>query len=341
MNTSLFKAELKKLCGIVTLLLFVGIILQKVVFSDLDLPQFYDFSEEKYRNYISVMQSKTPNEQGKFIAQEEIRINDIISVKNEMENKYLKGEITLDEFSDYNYSYSVANNELKPLELIKHRYEYFEEIRGEGKEPEFFFEYTILDSLEDLCKMDFLFVAFVIFAVTNMLSMDTDHKMQDTVLSTRYGRRKIYKILSIILFTLVLYVITSGFEFYTKVRECDYTLLNSMLYNLEEYRYCKYSITIGEYITLMFVMRGVWTVVLGFFAFAVYSVLKNKMTSLFVIAVLVFLPGLLSGSLGDKLPRVLIGPQLIGIAVQGNHIAISLISALVSVIIFTISQSRT
>lgn len=330
----LIRMELKKLFSLKNSMFFIALLLLKVVIWNMTPSVQYDFSTEVYRGYISKIAGGLSDETSAFIENEEKRFDELFSKQDEMERMYSNEEITLDEFSEFNMEYVKAQSEMPAFTEIMEKYTYFEQIGADGKNPIFFYDLDISEYLSSI-NIDYLFLIFLVFITTFLLAQDKDNHMYDMVVSTMNGRKRLTnaRLISSLLFALVGGIISTCAEFFILIHHNGAFFLDMDLYSIEQFGSCNYDLTIFQYIIAVYGMRIFWSLVLISVVFLTYALVKNNISSIFIVFALIFIPFLFNSMIKGNVRNALIGVQLSGVSVLENSIHASLFAGIATFLI--------
>lgn len=338
--------ELKKFF-ILPVLAFLAVILFLKYMNYLYTPKTsYNFSTEIYNEYIEEIRTLSFDEQGSWLEKEQDRLNNIISRNDEMTDAYTTGKIGLDEFSSYQSKYAKAQMEFPAFNEISHKYEYYQTLESKGVETEFFYDLTVRDYISYLAKADYFFIAFVIFTVAQMLSMDKENKMHEMVISSANGRLNRYKLTAIFLFIFLSFLTTAAVDIILYFRDNSNELLNYKVCNIEMFSVCGYTVTILKYIIFTLLMKMIWSIALGYFVYLVYILADNKIICLVINTAAIYIPIMLKSVLKTTVSRCFMGVQLCGDSFLTSNVKTSIIFLtiyviLISVVLIVLRQYRT
>lgn len=331
---SLIKMELRKLFSLRNSLIFIALLLLKVVIWNMTPYTEYDFSKEVYGKYIDEISGEMTADTDTFIEKEERRFDELFSKQEEIERKYNNDEITLDEYSDFNFKLVKAQNELPAFNEIMLKYEYFKAISSDSKSPIFFYDLDISEYLSSL-KIDYLFVVFLVFVIMFLLAQDKDSNMNEMIAPTIKGRGYLInvRLISSLIFTLIFGVMSACGEFVLFLNENGTSYLNMKLYSIEKFGSCDYNLTVFQYIIAVYGMRIFWSLVLVAIVFLTYKFVKNNISSIFIVFTITFIPLLFDSMIKGGCRNALMGIQLSGVSVLENSVHMSLLAGIVTFLI--------
>lgn len=338
----LLKIEIKKLVNISTILIIIALILFKLLSVFFIFYPEYPFPKDIYKKYAETLSGMTHSEQSELIANETLHFESVFAQEEEMKSKYNNFLITFEEFSNYNYTLTKAKYEHPAFLAINDKYEYFEELYAEGESPKYFYDLETIDYINRLQRADYLIIAFAIFSLIHFLSINKEYKMHELVVSSVFGREKLMmvQIRISLVFIFITAVISSLTDFYIFFHKNAPEYLQMPLNSMETFASCKYDLTVWQCITLILCMKVLWSLVLVLFIFFVQSFTNNKMSSIYISFIAIFLPILIADNLSKSNKLLLIGTQLTGFSVLENSIPISVILSIIMSTIFIILARR-
>ncbi len=186
---TVLSAELKKiLIGNKGLLVIAAAVILQLI-TGLFTTRFYEhsYSVDVYKNYLEQIEGEYTAEKAEYINSRYEEISEIISVHKIMEDRYLNGEITLEEFSAYNDDYFLASAENETVAYIVEKCMYYE--NSEGFDKIFFFETDIEDFLTSSGMNYIIFVMLLCLAIP---AFDSEFQSNavSLILTSRDGHKK-------------------------------------------------------------------------------------------------------------------------------------------------------
>lgn len=315
--------ELKKFFVFSVLLFLIAVLFLKYM-NYLYTPRTqYDFDTDIYQSYVNEIRSLSFAEQGTWLVAEQQRLYELISKKDEMDSAYITGEIDLETFSAYQTAYMRALTEQPAFDAITHKYMYYQSLEEKGVRTEFYYDLNVCDYINYLAKADYFLIAFVIFTVIQMLSMDREYKMYEMVISSMNGRRHRYKIIAVFLFLFVAFLSTAIVDSFLYFKENLAELLKFKVCNIETFSSCYPSVSIRDYIFFTILLKLAWSILLGYFVFLVYVLTENKIISLVISTAAIYIPLMLKKVLPISVSRYFIGCQLSGDAILTSSVSTS------------------
>ncbi|MCH5324633.1 MAG: hypothetical protein J1E39_05395 [Eubacterium sp.] len=323
----LYLYELKKLCDVIAILTFIALMGVKL----LDIIHYtpeYDFSVEYYREYIDIVYGEANDEKGEYIENERQYIEDTISRKDEMEQAFSSGKITLDEFNEYYKEYNYALSHFGAMMHLYEKYQYFETMKGTERTPVYFYDLDAIEYLKEF-GADALFLIFIIVFGLRAWNLDRQHGMLLSVSATKFGRlrKENMQLAALSSVAVVGSVISFSLDIIIFCARCGSEQLSMPLYSMQEFGGCQYNVSILDYMLLVLLIRLIWSVALSFIIAAVYKLIGNMYACIAVSAGVIFIPLATGEVLPQWLRTALAGSQLTGFSVLESSVPLSIPTA--------------
>ncbi len=329
----LFFYELKKLCNVKTVIIFICLMLLKLCTLFIYAPGEYDFNTEFYRSYTELLYGEPTADKEQYILSEKTRLDGIWDRKTEMDELYRNDDITLDEYIEFNNEYSAALGQIGAFAKIYDKYEYFKTLNG--KTPWYFYD---LDTADFLCKYgtDILFVLFLVIFGLRFWDYDRLCGCLLSVAAQPIDKVKLVRIKCSVLLTVALIggVLSFGTDIIIFCQRCGISALSMPICSMEEFAGCEYNVTVLGYMLSVFFIRTVWSMVLCVMLCLIHKLLANMYACVAISAAVILLPMTLYSQLPEPLCTILIGSQLTGSAIACTELPQSIIAAVVTVILF-------
>ena len=306
-SRSLFLAELyktfiaSKYIFLVTILLAV-----KLVQADSSFASNNSFSDAVYKEYMTKIAGPITDEKRRFIADERAMINDILSRKVEMQQKYINDEITYKEYYDYITKYNYALSRDDHFKIIELHASYIDRIKTEkGLNAHFVYD----TGWRALFFSGFDFTLYAAIVLLFAGSFADEHSTRSSSGSiaqilrvTRKGRSPTFnsKLLSALVVTALLAVIWCGIDILFVAHNYELPLASSPLVSIEAFQNLDTHITIGAYLAVYFTLRIFAALALASLVCALSEVLKKSIVVLAVTVPVTLFPAMLS-ALGLKI----------------------------------------
>ena len=89
------------------------------------------FSDAVYKEYMTKLGGPITDEKRQFLADERAMIEDILSRKEEMQQKYARDEITYEEYYDYITKYNYASSRDEYFKIVERHAAYIDRMKAE------------------------------------------------------------------------------------------------------------------------------------------------------------------------------------------------------------------
>lgn len=140
-----------------------------------------------YEKYTSRYEGVYTAEIGVELSERLTEIEEIIAKEGQMQQDYMAGVISLQEFSDFNYQCSLAQAERETVEYLAQKCAYFD--ASDGFEREIFYDTDINDFLDKLGYNYFILLAILCIALPIFDREFSSHAV-GLLLTSREGRTK-------------------------------------------------------------------------------------------------------------------------------------------------------
>ncbi len=329
----LFFYELKKLCEGKVLLIFICLMALKLatllIYSP---PQDNGFNTEFYREYSDILYGEPTAEKERYILDEQERLANIISRKEEIDALYNSDKITLDEYIAYNEEYSAAISQQSAFQKIYDKYEYFKTL--DDKTPWYYYDLDTAGFLTGY-GADILFVLFLTVFGLRFWDFDRLSGCLLSVTSQPIDKIKLSAIraAALMTFALVGSLLSFGADIFMFCQRCGAWALNVPLCGMAEFATCGYDLTVLGYMLSVLFIRTVWSLAMCVMLCLVHRLAVNMYASVAISAALILLPMMFSSQLPEPIGTILIGSQLTGSAIALTKLPQSLIAAAVTIIL--------
>lgn len=281
--------ELKKLLfSNHALWLIVALIVIKVASFQFSPVKSREYSELAYINYMQEFSGELTAENSEKIHAEGVRLNDILSKREEMEELYSFDKITLNEYSDYKNNLSNAEIQYSAFTAVMAKGEIFKDDFHDIN-PQFFNDLRAEDYLLSL-DMDWLFFILcgVILAMT--YSKDFSPNISPMLSSTKNGSSflTLHRIFAGVILCMILSIAFSfvdilSFQFVSRT-------LSMPLHSIVAFANIPYNLSILGYLIICGMMRLAWTIPLVMLIHAIVMLVRSPFLTLFLTIVLIGVP---------------------------------------------------
>lgn len=179
-NKKLIKFEWKKLFPWYTVLLFLGLV---VVQLTVTMITYQPKLDEEYMEYTQRLSGTMTEEKSQYIEDEKQRLYRIVNEKDSMNQAYVSGQITKQEFTDYNDQYADAVRHQEAFDLVYQKYQYF--LGREDTIPvEFFYDSDWNTLLNDVTS-DFILLFLVMAVLLPFFTKDYESGVHDLIWTSK------------------------------------------------------------------------------------------------------------------------------------------------------------
>jgi len=300
-SRSLFLAELyktfiaSKYIFLVTILLAV-----KLVQADSSFASNNSFSDAVYKEYMTKIAGPITDEKRRFIADERAMINDILSRKVEMQQKYINDEITYKEYYDYITKYNYALSRDDHFKIIELHASYIDRIKTEkGLNAHFVYD----TGWRALFFSGFDFTLYAAIVLLFAGSFADEHSTRSSSGSiaqilrvTRKGRKQTFlaKFFSAIVTAAIFSVIYSGIDLLFIAHNYELPLASSQLVSIEAFQNIDTSVTVAAYLAEFYALRIAAGLVLACLVCALSEILRKSISVMAATVIVTLFPALLS-----------------------------------------------
>lgn len=246
----------------------------------------FDNTDEAYRQYIEILQGPLSEEKVKYISDEKIKISECIENNDIMTEKYLQGEISWDEFSEYNEEYRYAKIHEKAIEQI-------EEVSRRIEENGGWFVYeTSWKKLFSTSIYSALF-ALIVMAVFSIYSgNEFDSGMWQYLYSSADGREKTVKAKCIhtVIGSFVGFVIYQIARYIVFWADGNITQGKAPACSIEIYGNMQKGISVFELYCITVLMQGIAMAGIALITLMITYMLKKNQITMIIMAVLYLVP---------------------------------------------------
>ncbi len=326
--TKLIRFEFMKVFNRGKWLFFAAILFAKLLFAFLSLNLKTDFSVEVYREYTNQLAGMSESEASEFILAESERINSIIAASNEMEEKYMSGEISIDDYKKYRTSYYDANSKIKAFEELYKRYEQFQEL--EPKNRIYFYDLSWNLFGRYLGFDFFVFFTVVLFCIPVFCREHSDNVCCLNEVS-KFGRRKLCFAKITVCFTIgaVAALVLYASDFAVLALRFGMDFADMPIQAVIGYGAMTDDVTVLTFFVGITASKVLWCICAALAAAAVSAVIKEYVLSLIVYASVILIPLQFSAGEQGMLGKIGIGPGL-----QGNFYHFSLLVPALNIVLW-------
>ncbi len=254
------------------------------------------YTDAVYNNYMDILSGEASVEKTEFIKSERARINDIISKKPSMQEKYASKEISGAEYSDYMEEYYNAEALSEAFRVVEARaFEIDEYKLKNGRNIWFvhelgydiyfgnFFNIPLFALIIILC--------FGVFTV-EYKSNSRGGSFYVIMSSTKKGRAKTFgmKYALSTVTVLPIFALAEGAELYFFSQKFNFTELSAPVASIDRFYSVSSDLTIGGYLALSIFIRLVGTLLLVYLTLCVSQLVKRVIPSLALVSIITLVP---------------------------------------------------
>lgn len=182
----LFLAELKKaLFSNRSVFIVLCAFLAQAVVSF--IPKFVDhpYSVEIYKSYTTKLEGDFTEEKAGYIRARLDEINQIAAQYQQMQDEYIKGALTLEEYSEYTYEYNVAMSEITSVKYLAEKVDYWE--NAEEFKKEIFFDTDWQDFFDGI-GFNFIVLIAILCIVIPVFDKEFSASSLSHILTSKRGK---------------------------------------------------------------------------------------------------------------------------------------------------------
>ena len=324
---SLIYWELRKTVNILTALLVPALcIVWFFVCKYIFVGSYNDINGEIYKSYISDLSALSAEEQSEYIRAEGDLIRETLSSWDEMQQKYMNGQLSDEEYLDYTRNYNICRARAETFNVISQKAERFR------KDHTLRFTYDLeLEGYLTTMTADFpLIIMLIIFAGRFFI---TEIPVYPFILTCRDGGRKTYRAKFLTHF-ITAFIIIFAFNLaeLTALFSKNLGDLYAPAASMDAFAVLDTDITCFSYIVSTYIYRIISEIVFCVLLFAISNRCKKYITFYCVTAALLAIPAFLT----DIIPQGFRGAVLY-YTLCGNSVTVdkNTLSVLVGMAVWT------
>lgn len=303
-SVSLFLSELYKLFISSRLLpLVLIVIIFKVVYVYQTNQEVYSINDDIYQEYMTVLEGELTNDSLEYITQERVKIDETLSQKQSMQNQYISGSISFEDYNKYltEYNYALSHNDV--LESVEKHAQYLRmhEIETDTKG---WFVYDTGWKKIFMCNVDWFsylicLLLFSYFISSEYESQTSNYSFKNLLSVTKHGRLRTFliKLTIVTIITIMLMLIMISIDIIAITNRYALPGSNAPLCSIELFENTKYNVTITEFTGLLLLYRVFAALSFSCFVMFLTICMKKVLPALSGVILLTLSPMLLS-SLG-------------------------------------------
>lgn len=289
----LFRYEAKKFAGpLFVVLLALAVLLQAG--TALNAGRF-DFTPRGsyYLEYMETLRGELTPEKEQFLRDERERITPVLEIQAEMEEKYLNGQLSKEEYEQYIDRLTYAQMHQQDFERIYGEYEYILSCREASPPvPAEFVDRYYWDYLFSLDSVDFVLIALLVFFIPRIIQRETASNMLPIIDSSLNGRMKTIraKMLLAVCVSVLAALLLNGAELL--VYACRFGLDHpaAPLQSLPLFESCLLPLSLGQYAAAVFLWRMLAAGITGALIFLLACLCKRDMAAVLASLGLFIIP---------------------------------------------------
>ncbi|MDR2569071.1 MAG: hypothetical protein LBD23_02075 [Oscillospiraceae bacterium] len=259
-------------------------------------------SRYQYDYYLNILHGKTSLEKERFIIDEnEMHIN-IISMFEEMQDKYVNDELESREWTDFIITYEESLIKQSALSIFLEKAEQFAKLRDIDSqadiEPYFFYEYGWKTVFNYFSYPDFILILPLIIISSAVFNSDLEHGITPILRSAKNGRGVLFitKVAAFVVIAAFLSIISGVLEIIIFNSRFALPETGVPIFSVATFAKTPIRISVLQGQIIIMLMRFVGAVLFGLQCIAFSIMLRNMVLSMFASAMYFLLPILL-GSL--------------------------------------------
>jgi len=281
-SLSIYLTEIYKMLISSRLIYIVGLFLIVKIFLSNEM---YDFNrsyfDTVYKEYMTILAGEMTEEKQYYLKQERQMINDTLTKKNDMQQRYAEGKITIDEYksyiSDYNYAYSRD----ECLQSIEDHAEYIIQLKNEGKDAWFLYDTgwkKLFFAEHDWILYGLCIILFSGVFVREYAGTISSGGFDKILRTTKNGRQRTFvtKYLSSCCIATGITVICNITDLYFIINRYDLPFMRAPIHSIEAFADLAINISIIEYAVIYYLCKIVAAVLLALLLCALSGIMKKS-----------------------------------------------------------------
>ena len=286
----------KQICSPRTIWLLIGITVVKSVVSANQFAPNDMYDDIVYKQYAMQIEGRITDETYAFIEAENEYINSVLDRREEIDNRFASGTISIDDYQAYSDEYSYANNHREPLEKIRRHLSYLESVEeSRGIEAAFFYDtgWSLLFN----SGMDWVLYLLVLMIGAVSFAQEYDARSSSgrfaAILRTaKHGRCVTckYKLLSAVTITATLNIIYQVIDWMFIFKNYYMPMPQATILSIQTFGDTAWNISLMLYMVMMALMRLVAVIILTLFTCVLSRLTKRAFIAITVSGVVTLLP---------------------------------------------------
>lgn len=304
--TGLFGMEHIKLLPLGRVLILIAVLLLRVLWGAEYYENPHYYSEAVYMKYINTLNGMSAEEQSDYLAQERLRINDVLRCHTAMQDDYISGQISDQEWEAYTETYQLAQVENSVFGRVEKLGEYLTQKRQAGYDTVYVYE-TGWEKLFSSEPDWFVYAAILMIAAGSFAmeyrSTSSSGSFANILKCTRHGKRRTFrfKILIVAIWSGFLSVIATAMDIITVAVNWSMPNKQAWLGCLIKFENTSANITVIQYVAIIFTVKIIVAVCMGVLVACLSELLRKPIPILGASIILTAAPWLLA-QFGARLP---------------------------------------
>lgn len=296
-NRSLIYAEVfKTLISTRFIIIVLLILFAKILYSDSFNSPNISYRDTVYREYMTMLSGEITEEKLDYIANERTVIDGILERETMMREAYQRGEIDLDEYSEYLSDFNYAYSRTDVLAEIERHAEYlvFSEAKN-GTKGWFIYDTGWKQMYMGDADL-FLYTSILLLLsgsfAAEYLSKSSSGSFAQLLRSTKNGRHRTFyaKMISAVIISVLLTLIMGAVDVAVISRGYELPSADAPLMSIEAFAESPGNITVTGYFFLFFSLRMIGAVILALLVCALSQLLARYIPVLGTVVILTLLP---------------------------------------------------
>jgi len=298
-SLNLFSAETHKtIISSRFFLLIIVLFIVKVFLSASLYATPVSYSDAVYKEYMHVLAGEATDEKRLYLINERNKINETLSIYDDMQSKYIDGLLSIEEYhkylSDYNYAYSRDIH----LKRVEDHLVYIDQMQSDEKNAWFVYDTgwkQLFFPSFDWTLYTCLLALFSSIFASEYNNTSSSGCFSYLLRTTKYGRQKTFlsKYSSSIVIGITLVIVWSIVDLMYIFRSYDMPLASAPIYSLQTMKSFPFTVTIFQYCVIMYIIRLLILIIFILCLCSLSQLLKRQIIILTVIVVTTITPELL------------------------------------------------
>lgn len=281
------------------ILILLLLLIMKFGISSIEFQPYKSYSDQVYKEYMLYLEGELTSEKTEFINNERKKINDILSLRNQIQSQYINNDISVDKYKEYLAQYNDALGRDEVFSIIEKHAVYINTLASEGKSAWFVYDSgwkVLFDSNFDWT----LYIACILIS-SSIFSIEyskktSSHPFLYIMRSCKKGRYHIFlsKTLFCVSITSILTIIWCVVDLFYANNSFDLPLLSAPIQSIEEFASIIFSLSIGQYLVCFIITKLLASLTLSLLSCALSCLIPKQLFSIMISSVLTLLPAVLS-----------------------------------------------